>query len=280
MGMKILITGGQGQLARALTDLLQKTNTVLAWDIPELDFTKHQLTLKKVDQLKPDLIIHCGALTDVRGCELNAKKAYLVNSLGTRNVALAAGQSRAKLVYISTDFVYDGQKTEPYLEFDPVNPLNIYGKSKLAGEQIVQSLLSEYYIVRTAWLYSEIGNNFLQTMLSLAKKTTEIAVVSDQWGTPTYTKELALGIQKIISAPFYGIYHVSNSGSCTWYDFAREIFAITGIKVATKPVSSKDYGDVVARPRYSVLENFNLEQTYGYHLSPWQEALDDCLKSI
>ena len=278
--MKILITGGQGQLARALTDLFQKSDTVFAWDIGELDFTEHVMTLEKVGQLNPDLIIHCGAFTDVRGCELDPSKAYLVNSLGTRNIALAARALRAKLVYISTDYVFDGQKTSPYLEFDRVNPLNIYGRSKLAGEQIIQSLVKEYYIVRTAWLYSEIGNNFLQTMLTLAEKNYEVAVVCDQWGTPTYTKELAQGILKIISAPFYGVYHVSNSGSCSWYEFAQQIFTLTGSNVTIKPVPAKEYGDVVARPRYSVLANFNLEQTYGYLLSPWQEALGNCLNQI
>ena len=278
--MKILITGGQGQLARALTDLFPKSNTVFAWDIGELDFTEHTMTLEKVGQLKPELIIHCGAFTDVRGCQLDPPKAYLVNSLGTRNIALAARTLGAKLVYISTDYVFDGQKTSPYLEFDRVNPLNIYGRSKLAGEQIIQSLVKESYIVRTAWLYSEIGDNFLQTMLTLAEKNEEVAVVCDQWGTPTYTKELAQGILKIISAPFYGVYHISNSGSCSWYEFAQQIFTLTGSNITVKPVLAKDYGDVVARPRYSVLANFNLEQTYGYLLSPWQEALDDCLNQI
>lgn len=278
--MNLLITGGQGQLGRALTDLFQGKATIRSWDLAELDFTDPCTTLHKITSMSPEIIIHCGAYTDVKGCELNPEKAYLVNALGTRNVAVAAENCGAKMVYISTDYVFDGQKTEPYREFDGVNPLSVYGRSKWAGEEIVRTLVQKHYIIRTAWLYSEIGHNFVKTILRLAEEKNPIRVVADQTGTPTYVKDLAKAIRVILAEPFYGIYHASNNGACTWYEFACAIVQAVGRTVDVVPLTSAEYGDVVERPGYSVLENFNLEKTYGYVMRSWEEGLQECLRNL
>lgn len=278
--MKILITGGLGQLAKALKHELQNDHEIYLWDLPELDFALVEDTLQKVVRVKPDLVIHCGAYTDVRGCELYPTKAYQVNWLGTRNVALAALQCGATMVYISTDYVFDGAKREPYLELDLPNPLSVYGKSKLAGEEVVRQLVNAHYIVRTAWLYSENGNNFVQKMLQLAQKKEEISVVYDQIGSPTFARELAAAIRLLISRPYYGTYHITNRGSCSWYELARAIFDYEGIHIKVNPITTEELGDVVARPLYSVLDILNFETTYHTNLQHWKNALHDCLKSL
>lgn len=280
MNMKVLITGGQGQLGRALTDLFQEEAKVLAWDLAELDFTDPYATMRMIRTAGPDLIIHGGAYTDVKGCELNPETAYRVNVLGTRNVAAAAQFCDIPLAYISTDFVFDGQKRSPYLEFEPANPLSVYGRSKLAGEDAVRTLVRKHYVIRTAWLYSETGNNFLKTMLRIGAERKQVRIVADQTGTPTYAKDLARAIRVIAAEPFYGVYHASSGGACTWYDFAREIFRQAGEPAEVVPITSAEYGDVVKRPVYSVLENFNLEKTYGYVMRSWEEGLEECLKNI
>lgn len=278
--MKILITGGYGQLGRILKSVLEPKHEVYAWDIEDLDITKPLDTLLKVTNLHPELIIHCGAYTDVRGCECDPERAYSVNWLGTRNLALAAGECSAKFVYISTDYVFDGEKDTPYVEFDTPNPLSVYGKSKMAGEQVVQSLLHKYYIVRTAWLYSEWGNNFMKSMLKLAEEKRQISVVFDQRGTPTYAYDLALAIEHLITEPLYGIYHLTNSGACSWFEFANKIFELRDIDVHLNPITSAEYGDIVKRPANSILHNFNFEFTYGFVLRDWEEALEHCMTRL
>ncbi|AZR72014.1 dTDP-4-dehydrorhamnose reductase [Anoxybacter fermentans] len=278
--MKVLITGSRGQLGRALSEILQKNYDVYAWGRRDLDFTDHLTTFKKVTKLNPDLIIHCGAFTDVKGCELDPEKAYLVNGIGTRNIVVAARECDSRVVYISTDYVFDGEKKQPYIEFDPPNPINVYGRSKLAGEEIIQSILQKYFIIRTSWLFSEDGNNFVKTMIKLACEQKMLSVVCDQIGTPTYVKDLAIAIKEIIKKPFYGIYHVSNNGSCSWYEFAKTIFEIKGMDINLRPVTSKEYGGIVKRPVYSVLKNFNLEETYGFVMRDWKYALLDCMNKI
>lgn len=253
---------------------------VYAWGRRELDFTEPHETIRKICTIEPDVIIHSGAMTNVKGCELNPVQAYRVNGSGACNIALAARECDAKLVYISTDYVFDGKKGMPYLEFDPLNPLNVYGCSKQVGEEIVRALVPKSYIVRTSWLYSEQGCNFPKTMLRLAFERKRIRVVDDQWGTPTYVKDLAAAVKTMVSEPFYGTYHASNLGVCTWFDFAQQIFDQMGLTPELIPVSTEEYGDIVQRPSYSVLENFHLEELYGYTMRNWQEALSECLKHL
>ncbi|MCK4257696.1 MAG: dTDP-4-dehydrorhamnose reductase [Halanaerobiales bacterium] len=275
---KILISGADGQLGRTLSEVFQDEN-VYAWGRTMLDFTDPLTTLKKIKRLKPEVIIHAGAYTDVKGCELNPNKAFLVNALGTRNIAIAALEVNAKVVYISTDYVFDGSKQEPYIEFDTLNPLNIYGKSKLAGEEIIQSLLQKFYILRTSWIFSEYGRNFVKVMLELAKERHKITVIRDQIGTPTYARDLAVAIKEVIQYPFYGIYHISNKGSCSWFEFAKAIFHMKELDSTIKPITTEEYGDIVKRPQYTVMENFNFEKTYNLAMRDWRFALKDCLQN-
>lgn len=279
--LRVLITGSRGQLGRDLFTLFHKEDEVYCWDLPELDFTDHKMTLRKILQFKPDLVLHSGAYTDVKGCERNREKAYLVNSLGTRNVAVATQKCNATMVYISTDYVFDGKKGAPLTEFDQTNPVNHYGKSKLVGEEYVKDLVKKHFIVRTAWLYNEDGENFVKTMIRLGQSKRQLSVVSDQWGTPTYTKDLATVIKEMIKEPFYGTYHASNNGATSWYDFARAIFKILGMNVKVTSVNSREYADkTVRRPSYSVMKNFNLEKTYGIVMRDWKAALRDCLEQM
>ncbi|AGB42121.1 dTDP-4-dehydrorhamnose reductase [Halobacteroides halobius DSM 5150] len=275
--MKILITGGKGQLGLDLKKLLDKEHEVYAWDIDELDITQGEEVINKIAGLNPEIIIHAAAYTDVDGCEENMNLAYQVNAYGTRNVAVACQECNARLVYISTDFVFDGTKDKPYIEFDQANPLNIYGESKLAGEEFVKNLLNRYYIVRTAWLYGEDGNNFIKTMLELAKKKESLDVVNDQVGSPTYTRDLSQAIQELITTDLYGIYHVSNSGESSWYQFARKIFEYTETEIEVNPVTSQEFTRLATRPKYSVMQNYSLEQGLDYKMRNWEEALKDYL---
>ncbi len=278
--MRILITGSKGQLGKAAVQILQADHYLYAWDVEDLDFNYGVKTFDKIIELNPDLILHCGAYTDVSGCELNPEKAFQVNSLGTRNIAIAAANCDATMVFVSTDYVFDGRKEKEYLEFDRTNPLNVYGRAKLAGEELVKSLLQKYYIIRTSWLFSNSGKNFVKTILRLAREKEELVVVHDQIGTPTFAKDLAQAIKVIISKPFYGTYHVANKGFCSWYEFAREIIRLTDVDIYVKPINSAEYGDIVHRPKYSVLRNFNLEMTYGYQMRDWRIALEECLQEM
>jgi len=276
--MKVLITGGEGQLGKELKLLLEDNYDLYAWDIDKLDITKGAETINKIKGLNPDIIIHSAAYTDVDGCEDNIDLAYQVNAYGTRNVAVASQECDAKLLYISTDFVFDGAKNKPYIEFEQPNPLNIYGKSKLIGEEFVKSLVSKHFIVRTAWLYGKHGNNFLQTMLRLTEEKNMLTVVNDQIGSPTYTKDLAEVIKELIQSNLYGTYHASNNGECSWYKFAKKIFEYANIDIEVKPVTSQEFIRPASRPKYSVLKNYSLEQGLGYKMRDWQIALEEFLK--
>jgi len=276
--MKILVTGGKGQLGIDLKNMLAKEHDIYAWDMDKLDITKGEETIRKIVDLNPDVVIHAAAYTDVDGCEENIDLAYQVNAYGTRNVTVACQECNAKLVYVSTDFVFDGSKGAPYIEFDEVNPLSIYGKSKLAGEKFVQSLSDRYFILRTAWLYGEHGNNFVKTMLKLAEENEELTVVDDQVGSPTYTKDLAQVIKKLINTRLYGIYHASNNGKCSWYQFAKKIFDYSDVNIKVKPVTSQEFVRAATRPEYSVMENYSLEQGLDYEMRSWQQALKDYLR--
>lgn len=234
----VLITGAAGQLGSDLVKVVGEDYQTIPASSADFDVKKFEAAMEFIKNAKPDVIIHAAAFTDVDGCESQQDKAFTVNGLGTRNVALAAREVNAKLFYISTDYVFDGTKEGPYLEFDRPNPINVYGRSKLWGEEFVREQLHKFFIIRTAWLYGRNGKNFVKTMLKLAKEKEELQVVNDQRGTPTHTKDLARQIKELIPTELYGTYHCTSQGSCTWYEFALEIFKSASYATEVAPNGS------------------------------------------
>ncbi len=271
--MKVLIIGAEGMLGHDLVDILSKENEISTTTIHTLDITDIEKTIDTVKDIKPEVVVHAAAFTDVNGSETNQDLAYKVNGIGTRNVAVACKESDSALVYICTDYVFDGEKGSSYYEYDQTNPLSVYGKTKLLGETYIRDILSKFYIVRTSWLYGYHGPNFITTMLQLAKTNDSLSVVNDQIGSPTYTVDLANAISQLIKKPSYGIYHITNSGECSWYEYAREIFEIAGVEIEVKPVTTKEYPQPAARPKYSVLENYNWRMEGFTPLRSYKEAL-------
>jgi dTDP-4-dehydrorhamnose reductase len=240
-------------------------------DIDVIDYVKVK---KFISDARPDIIIHAAAFTAVDQCEGQMDLAFNVNALGARNVASAASHIGAKLVYISTDYVFDGTKEGPYREFDNPNPLNVYGQSKLLGEQFVKEQTSRFFIIRTAWLYGIEGRNFVKTMLELGMKGQELKVVNDQRGTPSWTTDLAKQIVLLVTTELYGTYHCTSQGECTWYDFAVEIFRCANLEVRIRPVSTEEYPTPAKRPKNSVLDNYML-RLQGLDMMPnWRDALN------
>jgi len=271
--MSILITGSTGQLGQELKKILD--DELITPTHQQLDITDPN-SINRIKELNPKIIIHTAAYTDVDGCEKHQALAWKVNSNGTRNISLAANELSSKLFYISTDYVFDGMKNEPYLEDDEPNPLNIYGKSKLSGENFVKDVCSRFFIIRTSWLYGKTGKNFINTVISLAKANEEIRVVNDQIGCPTYAKDLAYNIKKLIPYEAHGIYHASGEGECSWYDFALQIVRMNGIDIKVVPITSSEISRPAPRPPYSVLRNSRLGEL-GITMRPWQEALKEFL---
>ena len=276
--MKILITGAGGMLGRALRETLSLEHDVVALARAELDVTDLAKTRAALARAKPQAVIHAGARTDVDGCERDPDHAWRVNALGSRNVAVACQEAGAACCHISTDYVFDGEKPDPYTEFDAPNPISCYGASKLAGERYVQTLTPRHWIVRSSWLFGPGGKNFVKTILTKARAGEELRVVDDQVGSPTYTRDLARAISRLISGPYYGVWHVTNSGSCSWYRFAAAILEAAGLRgTRLEPISSKDLGRPAPRPRNSVLRNYCLELESWPALRPWADALPEYL---
>lgn len=258
--MRVLITGANGQLGKELVKKLAHHETVFATSRKDLDITNQMIVERKISQIKPDIIIHAAAYTAVDLSEIDKKTTFQVNALGAFHVANVAQKIGAKMIYISTDYVFSGDKSTPYNEDDSPNPLSTYGMSKWLGERLVRSTLQESYIVRTSWLYGHDGTNFVKTMLKLAAQQKEVKVISDQIGSPTYTKDLVEIIYQLFDKRA-GVYHVSNSLSCSWYQFARAIFAEVGCDPTfIKPVTTKEYGTSSIRPSYSVMNHKALER--------------------
>lgn len=251
------------------------------------DITQDTDLIKKTGEVEPELVIHTAAYTDVDGCQLNEEKANVINSLGTRNVALACKEIDAVLFYISTDYVFDGKKQMPYIEDDEPRPINVYGRSKLEGENHIKSILKRYIIIRSSWLFGQYGKNFVDTILTKAKENKELKVVSDQIGNPTYTKDLAVAIKVLVDRlihiedyDFIGpgqIYHITNSGSCSWYEFASESikWAALADDIVIKPILTEELQPPrpAPRPRMSILDNSRYNKLTGQPLRSWQEAL-------
>ncbi len=254
---------------------------VLGWDIEEIDIRKGEEAVAKVEELRPEIVVHIAAYTDVDGCESDREKAFSVNAEGTKHMALAASKCQAKMVYLSTDYVFDGEKREPYLEGDSPRPLNVYGHSKLRGEEYVRALARDFLIIRTQWLYGFFGKNFVSSILRQAREKSALSIVDDQTGSPTYTVDLAKAICGLIQFDARGIFHVANSGFCTWYTFGQTILELSGInRVKVIPISSKELDRPAARPSYSVLGCQKLKEETGLSMRPWSAALKDYLRTL
>lgn len=276
--MRILITGAGGQLGRDLMQVLRDDHELAAMTRRELDVTDEKAVLSAVADFRPDTIIHAAAYTQVDLAESQIDEAYRINSYGSRNVAIAARQAGAKLVYVSTDYVFDGKKGSPYNEKDRPNPLSVYGHSKLHGEKFVQLICDRYFIVRTSWLYGAYGSNFVTKVLALAEQKNELSMVSDQFGSPTYTHDLAVFVEQLIETDRYGLYHASNRGSCSRYEFAREILRIKGYNhIQLTPVSADQFTLPAVRPDDSAFDDSAIREQGFPRFRLWQEALQSFL---
>lgn len=284
--MKILITGAKGQLGTELLRCLRagKTElgplpdkltraTVLATDIDTLDITNRHEVAAFVRHHQPNVILSCGAYTNVDACEANRDAAFCVNALGSRNLAMAAEEVGAKLLHVSTDYVFSGNASEPVAEFETPAPQLVYGKTKLLGEEYVRTLCTHYFIVRTAWLYGYAGTNFVKTILRLACEKGVVNVVNDQLGNPTNAADLAHHLLKLITTKEYGVYHCTGQGVCSWYDFACEIVRLSGIEAKVTPCTTQELARPAKRPAYSALDNAMLRATIGDEMRPWRDAL-------
>lgn len=278
--MKILIIGSEGMLGHDLVDILSIENEISTTTIHTLDITDINKTIETVKKKNPDVVVHAAAFTDVDGSESNPDLAYKVNALGTRNVAVACREAGIALVYISTDYVFDGTRGSSYYEYDQTNPLSVYGKTKHLGETYVRDILNKFYIIRTSWLYGFHGPNFVTTMLNLAETMKTISVVNDQIGSPTYTVDLAKSIAELIKKPRYGIYHITNSEHCSWYDYALDIFDIAGVEIEVKPVSTEEFPRPAPRPQYSVLENYNWKMEGLPKIRSYKKALREYMELL
>jgi len=266
----ILVVGAKGMLGRDLMEVL--TGDVRGVDVEEIDITSLESTRRALLTLKPRVVVNAAAYTDVDGCETNKELAMQVNGEGVAHLALAALEIGARLVHVSTDYVFDGAKDSPWLEDDPPHPLSVYGESKLAGE-LNARIVPDHLIIRTQWLYGLHGKNFVETMLRLAGERNELAVVDDQVGSPTWTADLARAIKALIDADCRGTYHAANAGFCSWNGFARAIFEEAGLAVTVNPMTTTELGRPATRPLYSVLDCGRLVKDTGFHPEPWREAL-------
>ena len=282
---KIIVTGCHGQLGIAVNkqyagcEGIELVNT----DVGELDITQIDAVMKLAKEVKPYAIINCAAHTNVDGCETDVDNAYRINAIGPRNLAIAAKETGAKLVQVSTDYVFDGKGNRPYTEFDSTAPHGVYGASKLAGEQMVKDFCDRYFIVRTAWLYGE-GKNFVKTMLRLAETNDRLRVVNDQIGTPTSTVELAKAIQYLLDTENYGVFHGTCEGSCSWADFAAEIFRLGKRETIVEGITTEQYKEMnpasAPRPAYSVLDNYMLRLTGDYRFADWKDAIGEYMTGL
>lgn len=278
--MKILITGSNGMLGHDLCEVLGDSHELIPTTSKTLDITDEQQVMEVICDKKPDIVINSAAYTNVDGCEENPDLAYAVNGSGVKNLAMACRKIDCALLHVSTDYVFDGSATQPIPEDGEIGPISVYGKSKLKGEEAILEILDKFFIVRTAWLYGINGGNFPKTMLELAKNHSEITVVYDEVGTPTYTPDLARGIADLIETDYYGIYHLTNSGSCSWCEFSRLIFELAGADVEVIPVTASEFARPAPRPSYSVLKNKNWIDHGFKPLRDYKEAIKEYIELI
>jgi len=282
--MNVLVTGSNGQLASCIKDLAKRDTSLnfIYTDYQELDICD----LKQVEVFfksnqKIDYCINCAAYTAVDKAESEVEKTFEINAQGAKNLAIVCSEFDTVLIQVSTDFVFDGEKTEPYTETDVANPISVYGASKLQGEVEIQKTYKKQFIIRTSWLYSEHGNNFMKTMLRLAETRDEISVVSDQIGTPTYAGDLANVILKIITSNTrsFGLYHYSNEGETSWYDFAKAIFEASNLKIKVNAIKTEAYPTPAKRPVYSVMDKTKIKSVLKMKTLDWQDSLKKAIAS-
>ncbi len=287
---KIFVTGCMGQLGRAIQKEYGDTVEFILSDMVDepgvinLDISDNEAVMALIREKQPDVIINCAAFTNVDGCETNEDLAFKANAIGPRNLAIAAKEVGAKLIHVSTDYVFNGESDHPLTETEDPDPVSAYGRTKLAGERFVQSFADRYFILRTAWLYGE-GNNFVKTMLRLSETHDEVSVVCDQLGTPTSAVELAKMIHFLEPTENYGIFHATCEGDTNWADFTEEIFRKKGISTKVNHVTSEEYAAMnpaaANRPHYSILENHMLKVTTDkFAMADWHDALDEYLKTV
>lgn len=277
---KILITGCNGQLGRAINKQYANTDYELVnTDVAELDITNVDAVVSMMKEVKPYAIINCAAHTGVDACETDQDNAYRINAIGPRNLSIAATQVGAKMIHISTDYVFEGNATKPYTEFDTVNPQGMYGFTKLAGENFVKEFAKDYFIIRTAWLYGD-GKNFVKTMLRLSETNDKVRVVGDQFGSPTSASELAKMIAHLVPTQNYGLFHGTCEGACSWADFAKEIFRLAGKKTVVEAITTAEYPTPAVRPAYSVLDNYMLKLTSDFTFASWEDAIKEYMLQL
>lgn len=287
---KILVTGCNGQLGRAIRKEYENeqitfinTDVIEAEGIIALDITDIDQVMRLIKSEKPDVIINCAAHTNVDACEKQWDLAYKINAIGPRNLSIAASEVNAKMIHVSTDYVFEGNGQKPYTEFDMPNPVSAYGKTKLEGERFVQQFADRYFILRTAWLYGD-GKNFVKTMLRLAETHDVVSVVCDQLGTPTSAVELARMIHYLEGTDNYGLFHATCEGDTNWAAFAEEIFKLAGKNVKVNHVTSEQYAQMnpasANRPAYSILDNYMLRLTSEYKMADWKDALQAYMKEL
>lgn len=279
--MRVLVTGAQGMLGFVLVAYLQTEHQVCGVDQQDFDIAERAAVERAFRQWRPQFVFHLAAYTDVDGCEANSSRAEQVNALGTLNVARACADIGARLLYVSTDYVFDGRGKRPHREDDSPNPLSVYGLTKLRGERYVQALVAGHVIVRSSWLYGPGGKNFVTTILKLAKQGADLRVVADQIGSPTYTRHLALALVGLLGRGVGGVFHVTGSGSCSWFEFAEAIVRSAGApRVGVIPITTKESGRLARRPAFSVLENRRLAGTGLAELPHWREGLAQYCEEI
>jgi dTDP-4-dehydrorhamnose reductase len=290
--MKILVIGSKGQLGTEIMNCARLQETRLGKflkelkgsgfvgvDIDEIDITDRRRISEFISGSGFDAVINCAAMTNVDACESQEDKAFAANALGPRNLALACEKIGAKLIHVSTDYVFAGNNSVPYKEWDRPDPRSIYGKSKLLGEEYVQRFCTKHFVVRTAWLYGLCGSNFVKTIVKAAKETGKLKVVNDQRGTPTNAADLAHHLLKLLSTEEYGIYHGTGNGECTWYDFAVKIVEYAGIKAEVSPCTTEEFVRPAKRPAYSILDNMMFRNTVGDEFRDWDDALKDFMST-
>lgn len=283
--MKILVTGADGQLGKEVHNVLEETMPGLTvyTDIAELDLTDSKAVASFLERGEFSHVVNCAAYTDVERAETDQSQCYRANVDTVRSLAMAAAEFNVKVLHISTDYVFDGKSSRPYREADKVNPMSVYGTSKRKSEMVLLSLCPDSLVIRTGWLYSPYGRNFVKTMLRLGQEQKELRVVCDQIGTPTYAHDLAKAIKSIITSPQWvpGIYHYSNEGACSWYDFTKTIFHESGIdRCRVIPINSEDYPTAADRPYYGVLDKNLIKRTYNLTIPHWAESLRHCLERM
>lgn len=278
---KIIVTGANGQLGRAI-NLQYAGNTeyeLINTDVGELDITNIDKVMKFVREICPYAIINCAAYTAVDACEKEEDLAFRINALGPRNLSIAAEETGAKMMHVSTDYVFDGNGSRPYRETDPTGPQGAYGRTKLAGENFVREFGNRHYIIRTAWLYGD-GKNFVKTMLRLSETNDKVRVVMDQVGSPTSAGELAKAIAYLLPTENYGLFHGTCEGDCSWAEFTEEIFRLAGKSTIVEAITSEEYGAAAKRPAYSILENYMLKMTTDFMFADWHEAIAEYIRKM